>query len=87
MKRALPLVLLSAVAFAGENDPRYLPFKSLFTAKDPMPYYIDSRQQTPAGLALATVTQQVNQAWKTWNALNCASPKVFFKGNSSSCLL
>lgn len=76
---ALCALLLPALAQAQYN---YLPFKMLSSQQRPFPYYVDMRLSAPAGLASGQMLVAADSAWGTWNAVQCASPKVVSRGST-----
>jgi hypothetical protein len=78
--RASCLVGIGLTLSLSAQAAQYLPFRMLSTAQQPFEYYIDSRAQSPAGLSLQNVKTASEAAWKQWNDLQCAAPKVVSKG-------
>jgi Matrixin len=58
----------------------YLPYRMMSTSAKPFPYYVDNRSAMPAGISIVNVQTEVNAAWKQWNDVSCAAPKVAYKG-------
>ena len=81
MKR---LVLVAVLGFsslaAAQQD--YLAFKMVSTAQNKFPVYVDSRSPTPGGIQYTLMQNAVERAWATWNAVQCAYPKVASLGPS-----
>ncbi|MDP2273176.1 MAG: hypothetical protein Q8K32_20725 [Archangium sp.] len=80
MKRFALVALLCVASAASAQD--YLDYKMLSTAQQKFPVYVDSRSQTPAGLQYTLMQNASNRAWDTWNAVQCAYPKVQYLGPS-----
>lgn len=75
------LLSICLVEAFGQYD--YMPYKNLATAAQPMPYYVDDRVPTPAGLPIADVELATTQAWSEWNAVSCAVPKASLIGRTT----
>lgn len=73
MRRLAALLTVVAGAASAQD---YLTYKMLSNAQNPFPVYVDSRSQTPAGLQYTLMQNAVERAWGTWNAVQCAYPKV-----------
>lgn len=76
-RAAFVLALLAAPAWAQYE---YLDFKMINTAASPFEFWVDSRSQNPAGLAVASVQTAAQAAWDTWNQVQCATPRARFQG-------
>jgi MYXO-CTERM domain-containing protein len=77
--------LLLASGLAAAQD--YLDYKMLSSAAQPFQVYVDSRSQTPAGLQYTLMQNAVERAWATWNAVQCAVPKVNSAGPTGTIVL
>ena len=80
MKRLALVSLLVVSSAASAQD--YLDYKMLSTAQQKFSVYVDSRSQTPAGLQYTLMQNASERAWNTWNAVQCAYPKVQSLGPS-----
>ena len=74
MRRLPAVAVLLVASLAPAQD--YLGYKMVSTAQQPFRVYVDSRSQTPAGLQYTLMQNAVERAWNTWNAVQCAYPKV-----------
>ena len=74
MRRLPAVAVLLVASLAPAQD--YLGYKMVSTAQQPFRVYVDSRSQTPAGLQFTLMQNAVERAWNTWNAVQCAYPKV-----------
>lgn len=73
---ACALVLSSSALAQGD----YLPFKMISNQAQPFPYHVDTRPGAPVDATQAR--NAVERAWDTWNAVQCASPKVRSQGGT-----
>jgi MYXO-CTERM domain-containing protein len=67
------VVLLAGLASA---QAEYLSYKMIATNQNKFRVYVDSRSSTPGGLNQTLMQNAVERAWNTWNAAQCAYPKV-----------
>ena len=74
MKRLAIVALLLASSLASAQE--YLTYKMINTQANPFAVYIDSRSQSPAGLQYTLMQNAVERAINTWNAVQCAYPKI-----------
>lgn len=81
MRRLGVLGLVVAVT-AGAQPYDYLPFRMISTAQNPFPYWVDTRVANPAGVAVDSMRAAADRSWLTWNAVQCAAPKVLSQGGS-----
>ncbi len=79
MKR-LAVVALVVATSAQAGD--YLQFKMIADQAQPFVTYVDSRSQSPGGVAYQSMQNAVERAWATWNAVQCASVKTRSLGPS-----
>ncbi|MDY7225216.1 adhesin [Hyalangium rubrum] len=77
----LAWVAISATAWADEYP--YLGHKMLNTRENPFSYYVDSRNQTPAGISLSSVIQATQDAFQAWENVGCAYPDFNYAGLTS----
>lgn len=82
MRRLAIALLALASTVAAAQD--YLDYKMLASSQTPFPYYLDSRSQSPAGLQFPLMQAAAERAWNTWNAVQCATPKVVSQGATGS---
>ena len=75
MKRLALLAVLGLSGLAAAQQD-FLAFKMVSTAQNPFPVYVDSRSNSPAGIQYPLMQNAVERAWATWNAVQCAYPKV-----------
>jgi MYXO-CTERM domain-containing protein len=73
---AAALALISSVAAAQD----YLDYKMLSSQQNRFPVYVDTRSNSPAGIDSTLMQNAVHRAWDTWNAVQCAFPKVQWMG-------
>ena len=78
MKRLSLSALLLASSLAAAQD--YLDYKMVSSQQSPFPVYVDSRSNSPAGIDTILMQNAVLRAWDTWNAVQCAFPKVRWLG-------
>ncbi len=83
--RRLAVAVLLASSLASAQD--YLTYKMVSTAAQPFNVYVDSRSQSPAGLQYTLMQNAVERAWATWNAVQCAYPKVRSLGPTGGTVL
>lgn len=81
MKKGMVAGLLLVSGLASAQD--YLDYKMVSTARNPFPVYVDSTSNTPGGLQYTLMQNAVERAWATWNAVQCAYPKVTSLGPST----
>jgi hypothetical protein len=79
----LALLAWSSTA-AAQPQLEYLGHKMLNTRDFPFRYYIDSRINAPAGIALSQVEQATNAAFQTWENVGCAWPDFQYLGFSNT---
>ncbi|MBL8910125.1 MAG: matrixin family metalloprotease [Archangium sp.] len=81
MKRAILTILALAGTSALAQVPVYLPYKMVSNQQQPFPYHVDNRPGIP--LDATSVRNAVERAWDSWNAVQCAAPKVRSQGPTS----
>ncbi len=73
--RVIILMAITLVAALAQAED-YLEYKMVSSAEFPFPVYVDSRSNRPVGLDYTLMQNAVERAWATWNAVQCAYPKV-----------
>lgn len=77
-------VLLWGSLAPAQSTYYYLGFRMLNTPANPFRYYVDSRASSPAGIQLTSVETAVQNAFKTWDAVSCASTSFVYAGRRST---
>ncbi|RKG76012.1 adhesin [Corallococcus exercitus] len=80
----LGLLALAATAHAQtQEDYQFLDHWVLNNSQDPFPYYLDARNNQPAGNDLTLVEDAVKKAFQAWQDVDCAWPAFSYKGKST----
>ncbi|WP_223634702.1 MYXO-CTERM sorting domain-containing protein [Corallococcus sp. EGB] len=79
----LGLLALAATAHA-QDGYKFLDHWVLNNSQDPFPYYVDARNNEPAGNELSRVEDAVKKAFQAWQDVDCAWPAFTYKGRSTT---
>jgi MYXO-CTERM domain-containing protein len=75
----------STLALASSYPSRG--YRMMHSSYSPFRYYVDDRQPTPAGIAIAEVRKAVDGAYQAWAGVACAHPAFAAAGVTSSLSL
>jgi hypothetical protein len=78
------VLLVWGTAASAQVVFNYLGYKMLNTRDYPFRYYMDSRSNTPAGIALSEVEKATRAAFQTWEDVPTAYPAFLYAGTSTS---
>ncbi|NNC17684.1 adhesin [Corallococcus exiguus] len=78
----LGLLALATTAQA-QGGYQFLEHWVLNNSQDPFPYYVDARNNQPAGNDISLVEDAVKKSFQAWQDVDCAWPAFTYKGRST----